>query len=295
MSDQPILPAASHICAAIASLINHLPSTGLGIEKVTEHIAHDLGPGLNASSSSANYYGFVTGGVTPAAKIADNMVTQWDQNVQVHLPDQSIATIVEDRALTMLLELLNFEPDQWKGRTFTTGATASNVLGLACGREHVLMTALKDGSGLGDVSDSVGELGILELCRYAGVERIQVLSTMPHSSISKAASIVGLGRSSVTDVGQDDRPLAFDMDQLEHLMSRGKCATIVVVSCGEINTGGFATNTLDELLTLRRLCDRYGAWLHVDGGTLICLLTSSFADISNSFWHLCQSSAHQRI
>ena len=181
--------------------------------------------------------------------------------------------MVEDKALKMLQELLRFDPTEWRGRTFTTGATAGNVLGLACGREFVIREAFRRAEGRsrsnGDDDDAgaVGEWGMLEVCRRAGIDRVQVLTTAPHSSLGKAASVVGLGRASVHDVGRDDDPLAFDMDKLEHMLNRERTASIVAISCSEVNTGGFATHSREEVLHLRSLCDIYGAWMHVDGGT----------------------------
>jgi len=55
----------------------------------------------------------------------------------------------------MLVELLNLG-DGWEGKVFTTGATGSNILGLACGREAVLQARLKDVEG----SSGVGEMGL---------------------------------------------------------------------------------------------------------------------------------------
>ena len=187
----------------------------------------------------------------------------------VHLPDQSVATVIEDRALQMLQELLRLDPVEWRSRTFTTGATGGNVLGLACGREFVVMQALQrvehGWESVGD-DDAVGELGMLEACRKAGIDKIQVLATAPHSSLRKAASVVGLGRSSVHEVARVDDPLAFDMEKLEDLLGRERTASIVAISCSEVNTGGFATHSREEVFQLRQLCDKYGAWLHVDGG-----------------------------
>jgi len=80
----------------------------------------------------------VTGGVTPAALLADYLVSTYDQNVQVHLP-QSISTDVERRTVRIVCELLALR--EFNG-TITTGATAGNILGLACGREQVCGTAL---------------------------------------------------------------------------------------------------------------------------------------------------------
>lgn len=261
--EHPPLPNPSAIQSATTSLIEHIPAEGHGLEKTVSHLLTEITPGLNNSSLSRNYYGFITGGVTPAARLADNLVTLFDQNVMVHLPDQSIATVVENRALSMLLELLDFEPTEW-ARTFTTGATSSNVLGLACGREFVINEALK-GSGSGEAG-GVAELGLLKACAAAGIQDIQVLGTLSHSSVAKAASIVGLGNGSVVDVSKSDGSLAFDLQKLEERLRAPGVASIVALSCGEVNTGGFATYSVEEVEAIRSLCDKYHAWLHVDGG-----------------------------
>jgi glutamate/tyrosine decarboxylase-like PLP-dependent enzyme len=267
------LPGPRAALTAASSLHGSLPSHGLGSAVTLRHLLRDITPGFNGPKTSANYYGFVTGGVLPVAEAADRVVSAWDQNVQVHLPEQSVATVVEARALEMLVQLLGLEGAsaggagrRWEGKTFTTGATGSNVLGLACGREYVLAKRLRDVDGEVDVGESVGELGLLEACQRAGVEHIQVLTTMGHSSLSKAASIIGLGRRSVIDVGRKDAPWKFDFEKLEGKLAEGRTASIVAVSCGEVNTGRFATSGLEEMKRLRELCDRYGAWIHVDGG-----------------------------
>ena len=138
----PINPSISVLQAAESSLFTRLPQPALGIQKTTDHLLRDIAPALNRASLSPNYYGFVTGGVSPAARVADTVVSFYDQNVGVHLPDQTVATTAEDAAFVLLLDLLNLEKDDLLGRTFTTGATGSNILGLACGREYVINQAL---------------------------------------------------------------------------------------------------------------------------------------------------------
>ena len=260
-SSRPPLPNQLLLTQAAESLHKCLPEEGEGLQRTSEHLLQDVVPGLNGSSLSPTYYGFVTGGVTPAARLADNIVTLFDQNVQVHLPKESVATFVEDRALCMLLELLGFESQQWIARTLTTGATSSNVLGLACGREHILSERLAR-RGL---ERRQGE-GILSSCLRAGIVEFQILTTLPHSSLGKAANIVGLGSATMIDVSTTDHFLDFDMGKLEKHLAAPSTASIVVISCGEVNTGAFATKSTDEVLSIRSLCDKYGAWLHVDGG-----------------------------
>lgn len=105
----PVLPQSSRLENARSALLGNIPEHGLGIEQTTNHLLQDIAPALNASSLSANYYGFVMGGITPAARVADNLVSTYDQNPSVHLPDQTVASNVEDKALRLLLDLLRFD------------------------------------------------------------------------------------------------------------------------------------------------------------------------------------------
>ncbi|KAL2173243.1 pyridoxal phosphate-dependent transferase [Thermothelomyces heterothallicus CBS 202.75] len=279
---------------------------GRGAAQTHAHLLAAVLPALNAQALSPRYYGFVTGGVLPVAEAADNLVTALDQNVQVHFPlppgpgrgsgpgsgsgsgaheeeeeeeeeeegpgwTHSASTAVEDAALRMLIDLLHLDGEddegkgartpRWPGRTFTTGATASNVLGLACGREAVVNARAARAGGKTVAGD-----GLLAACLAGGVREVQVLTSMGHSSLAKAASLVGLGHGSIKDVGLPGEPWRLDLDAVERELKREDegVLSIVVVSAGEVNTGRFATNVLD-MPKLRSLADRYGAWIHVDG------------------------------
>ncbi|KAF2018403.1 pyridoxal-dependent decarboxylase [Aaosphaeria arxii CBS 175.79] len=256
------LPSEDVVTRARETLIPTLPTEGLGLEATIRHLRQEIVPGFNGSSRSSNYYGFVTGGSTPAATLADNLVTAYDQNTQVHLPNETVATDLEDRALTLLCELLQLDPSQWPHRTFTTGATSSNVLGLACGREYIFEEVAAVRS---DATISIGEIGIFEAMHRSGINKIQILTTVPHSSLSKAASILGLGRAAVRNIGLESHPHKFDMPLLSKLLEDPSTASIVAISASEVNTGLFATSGLEEMQEIRKLCDVYGAWIHVDG------------------------------
>lgn len=241
------------------SQITGLAGHGKEFYSTLTHILADIVPALNSQALSSRYYGFVTGGVHPVAQAADNVVTALDQNVQVHMPQtHSISTVVEHHALSMLRSLLGL--DGFQGKTFTTGATACNIMGLACGREAVIAARLPPGGGGG-----VGELGILGACIAAGVREVQILTSKGHSSLYKAASVVGLGRAAVKDLGLPETPWVLDLKAVEWELKREGVASIIVVSAGEVNTGQFGT-TGESMKELRRLADRYKAWIHVDGG-----------------------------
>ena len=277
-----ILPTANSLNNARESLITELPANGRGYNETRNHLFQDIIPGLNDSSISPTYYGFVTGGLTPTALLADNIVSSYDQNVQVHLVEHSVATDVEAAALGLVKDLLGFEREDWPHATFTTGATASNILGLACGREFVLQRTVErrkengkaDDSSCridGSIVDSVGEYGVSAVLEAAGLRGLQVLSTLSHSSLGKAAGMLGIGRANVKSIyaenidNTSDQLLKFDLGKLETELARDDVASIVAVSCGEVNTGRFATENIQEFQRVRALCDKYGAWLHVDG------------------------------
>ncbi|KAJ3065226.1 hypothetical protein HDU98_011396 [Podochytrium sp. JEL0797] len=258
-----IRPSAETISNAIHSLPRTLPTHGLGDAAVFSLVANTIAPATIRSSNST-YFGFVTGGSTPAALMADMMTSVLDQNVQVHLPKDSIATTVEVLALNMAAELMRIDPAAFTGKTVTTGATASNILGLACGREAVVKRVMEKqdridwaqierGEGF-----SLADEGIFHSCR------VVILHTHGHASLAKAASLLGIGRNNCINLGTSGSTACdFDLESLERSLQdykRQNTGVVLVPSYGEVNTGLF-TSHIPEL---RALCDKYGAWMHID-------------------------------
>ena len=255
-----VLPSRDVLERARSTLLTSLPSQGIGHEQAQKHLEKDIVPALNGNSKSPRYYGFVTGGSTPIATFADKLAVEEDQNVQVHLPNETVATNVEDAALRLLCDLVNFNPSDWPHRTFTTGATASNVVGLACGREHVIAEAARRNGK----EASIARDGLIVAVQRAQIHQIQILTTVPHSSIRKAASILGLGHTAVLDVSDPSMPHQFSHEALEKALALPNTASIISISAAEVNTGFFATTGAAELTTIRSLADKYGSWIHVD-------------------------------
>lgn len=113
---------------------------------------------------------------------------------------------------------------------------------------------------------SIAELGIVEACARAGVHDVQILATAPHSSLYKAASVVGIGRDSVVLLPRsEEEPWRFDMEALAGRLAANVAASIIFISAGEVSAGRFATNA-EEMAEIRVLADQHGAWVHVDGG-----------------------------
>ncbi|TXT04234.1 hypothetical protein VHUM_04232 [Vanrija humicola] len=261
-----VTPSPEVVRKVVAAIPNALPDDG-DLGDTMQYLMQRFLPGCLPAQNGPRYFGFVTGGTTDAAQLADMLVTSYDENVQVTLPDTTASTALEGRALEWVLDLLGIARDVFVGRTITTGATASNVLGLACAREALYAAASNTPDNY-----SFAEHG--PPARGHQDPPIVIVALEPHFSIRKAAALVGIGsRSFVAVKASASNPLAFDLDDLVRLLDRPKddpTKTIVSYGLGEVNTGGFGR----DLRKVATLCQKYGAWLHVDaafGGFAHCV------------------------
>jgi glutamate/tyrosine decarboxylase-like PLP-dependent enzyme len=189
------------------------------------------------ASQGGRYFGFVTGGVTPAALAAKLLGTAWDQNNAARL-GSPIAAKLEEVALEWLRQLFAL-PEGTTG-AFTTGATMANFIGLASAR-HALLK--KQGW-------NVEEDGL-----FGAPEFRVVISEESHSTIFKALQMVGLGRNRITKVPTDNqgRMRAQDLPELN-------ANTLICVQAGNVNTGAF--DDIAEICAKAKAAD---AWVHLDG------------------------------
>lgn len=129
---------------------------------------------------------------------------------------ETLSTLIEAHTITLLLELLSLPVPKFTG-TITTGATSSNILGLACGRESVLRTLLSK-PGQGEFSFS--EQGFSE-----AIPAINIFVACSHASVKKAAALVGIGRARVKDLGRKSNVdvSSDDLDEEKLAESRAKC------------------------------------------------------------------------
>jgi glutamate/tyrosine decarboxylase-like PLP-dependent enzyme len=230
-------PAATDF---IAKTPLDLPDDGSGADETLALFKERYGAEMPASNGP-RFWGFVTGGTTPASLVGDWLVSAYDLNLSNAA--NSVAPNIEFEAVALLRELFRL-PEDFHG-TFVTGATMSNFAGLALGREWIASRYGK----------SVRQEGL------HAIPPVTVLSGEAHSSIFKALAMLGLGRSSLKAVPKlEGNREAVDAAALEAMLKELNGApAIVVANAGTVNTVDF-----DDFSAIARLKEKYTFWLHID-------------------------------
>ena len=245
-----------------ALLDGSLPEVGTSPKVAITEWMQRAEPGI-VSTNGPRYFGFVTGGALPAALAGDVITSTIDQNggIWSMSPAAAQTELVVIRWLKELFEL----PGDWHG-VMTSGATMSNVVGLAAARQWA-----SERLGFNAAEDGLG-----------GNPTIPVVSSEAiHASARKALGNLGLGRRSVRTVPAPDGQV--DISALKRELSTIDGPVIVVGNAGEVNTGQF-----DDLTAIAELCRSHpgGAWLHVDAAFGL------FAAASSDYRHLLSGIEH---
>jgi glutamate/tyrosine decarboxylase-like PLP-dependent enzyme len=239
-----VAPSAEAV-AGLADLCGDLPDEAADPLKIVE-LLHSLGSPATVANSGGRYFGFVNGGMVPAALGAAMLVSTWDQNAafQVQSP---VAAQLEATALRWVAELLGLP--EGTGGAVVTGATMANFCALASARHAILE---RDGWNV----EEDGLFGAPPITVVVGDE--------VHSSLVKALGMLGLGRRRVIRVPVDGQG-RMRVDALPHLDAR----TILCLQAGNVNTGAF-----DPAAAICPAARAAGAWIHVDGAFGLWAATS---------------------
>lgn len=133
-------------------------------------------------------------------------------------------------------------PAEWFGMITDTASTSTLVA----------LTAAREAAGA-DVREE-GLTGIRPLVLYCSEEA--------HSSVEKAAIVLGVGRRQVRRIPTDDR-FRLKADALDHALredrSEGRLPFAVVATVGTTSA-----TAVDPVPAIAEVCRRHGVWLHVD-------------------------------
>ncbi len=233
-----------------------LNELGLGSIEALKEFNERLAP-LMVSSSGPRYWGFVTGGSTPASIVGDWLASVYDQNTQAVKAQGGASALIEFETINLLLQLLDL-PDTFLGG-FVTGATMSNFTSLGVARQWFGKQFGKD------------------FAKNGISETVNILTATPHSSSVKCLSLLGIGSQNYTTVKTiEGNREALDIADLEENIKRlnGK-PFILISSAGTVNTADF-----DDFEAIAALKEKYNFWWHIDGAF------GGFAAVSDKYNHL---------
>jgi glutamate/tyrosine decarboxylase-like PLP-dependent enzyme len=233
-----------------------LPAQGVGTLHALEQFNTRFEP-LMVASSGPRYWGFVTGGTTPASIVGDWLTTIYDQNPQGTTAQGDVSALIELETIQLLLELFELPKDFLGG--FVTGATLSNFTCLAVARQWL-------GNQLGKDFAKEGVSG-----------QVQVLTATPHSSAVKSLAMLGLGSNNFTKIQvlTGNREAIDVADLEEKILELHGQPFILITSGGTVNTVDF-----DDFEAIAALKAKYNFWWHIDAAF------GAFAVLSASHRHL---------
>lgn len=188
------------------------------------------GPGI--ATASPRFMGYVPGGGLFHSALGDFLAASANKYAGF-APAAPGAVHIENITTAWLARMIGF-PETAAG-TLTSGGSMANLTAVVAARE-----ALDEDGG-----------GAVYLSRTA------------HHCIDKALRIAGRARAPRRLIATDDRH-RMRADALEEALERdrsdGVRPWLVVASAGTVDAGA-----VDPLADIAGLCERYGAWFHVDG------------------------------
>jgi glutamate/tyrosine decarboxylase-like PLP-dependent enzyme len=241
--------------AALSGFHEPLPTGPCGPAEVLQQL-DTMGSPATVTTTGGRYFGFVNGGMVPAALAASWLAAAWNQNVALRVMSPAAAEL-EDVVLRWICEALELPSDCAGG--LVTCATMANFTALVAARHGLLQRA-----GWNVTEDGMFGAPPIEV----------VVGAEVHASISKALSMAGFGRKRVTLVEADGQG-RMRADRLPRLSER----TIVCIQAGNVNTGAF-----DPAPEICRAAKEQGAWVHVDGAFGLWVRTSpKYAHLARGF------------
>lgn len=216
-----------------------LPREGQGNVSTYEGYRDYVAPYL-PGNIHPRYWGWVDGTGTPLGILTEMLAATLNVNARGL---ESAPTYLELQVLDWLKEIMGF-PAEASGLLVSGGSNA-NLIGLNVARNAKAPFAVR----------SEGLTAHPPLKIY--------LSTETHSSVQKAAELMGLGRDSLSYVPVRD-DFCIDLRALRaQIAADGRIGHVpfcVVANAGTVNTGA-----VDPVAELVSLCRDENIWLHVDG------------------------------
>lgn len=204
------------------------PIEGLLDEIFNEHVPRSL------NTNGPGYMAYVPGGGVFPAAIADLVANTTNRFTGVWFASPALVQL-EANVLEWFREWMQF-PETTRG-VFTTGGSMATFNAIVCARERHLGADIRQG--------------------------VLYTSTQAHHSVKKSARLAGIASDRVRALPVDEH-FRLRIDALEEAIEADRHAGLhpflVVSSAGTTNTGA-----IDPLDAVADVCERAGAWHHIDG------------------------------
>jgi aromatic-L-amino-acid decarboxylase len=246
---RPVLPAISP-----GEVKQQLPATAPEQPEPIDAILADFERIVVPASTHWNHPGFHAYFANTASGpgiLAESLTAALNANAMLWRTAPA-ATELEEVVLDWLRQMLGVS-GKWFGHINDT-ASVGTIVALAAARHRVAPGAMR-------------EQGV----RVLAEPRIYC-STQTHSSIEKAAMLLGLGRACVIKIGVDES-FRLRPDLLEARLREDRahgCTPVAVVA----TVGTTATTAIDPVQSIAEICRRESVFLHVDaayGGAMAIL------------------------
>jgi len=219
-----------------------LPEEGLPWPEIFREFREELVPN-STQIAHPRYLAYVLASPHGIAPFAEAMTAALNQGCSLW-ELSPIANAVEQKVLAWFRELFDL-PTEGTGY-LTSGGSMANWTGLAVARDW----------RLGEGARATGLQG-------GGPPLVLYTSDEVHTSVDKAAALLGLGVDNVRRIATDDH-FRLRVDALQAAIVRdrdaGRLPFCVVASAGTVTTGA-----IDPIAQLAEVCRREDLWLHVDG------------------------------
>jgi glutamate/tyrosine decarboxylase-like PLP-dependent enzyme len=231
LSDEPAWRRGDRV-ALERALREPAPEHGQDFDTIVRQLVRDALP-YGARVDHPRFMGFVPGSPTWPGVLADFLAA--GHNVfQGSWLGGAGASEIELIVLDWFKQWIGY-PDTASG-LFTSGGSAANLIAIACARQ----------------------------LRFKGhsPDAVIYLSRESHSSVHRAARILGFDPSRVRELPTDNQ-FRLDADRLAEAVTedvRRELVPFMVIA----NGGATSTGVVDPLARLADFCQQQGLWLHVD-------------------------------
>ena len=222
-----------------------LPENGVTFEELMQEVSQKILPNF-LRPSSTNYMAHLHSPALLESIAAELILATFNQSMDSW--DQApVATEVEVDVIRKLCRLYGYGEES--DGVFTSGGSQSNLSGLLLARDRFCNDVLN-----WDVKKKGLPADYRKFRMYT--------SEVSHFSMEKSAHLMGLGYDAVVKVPVDER-MRMDVGALETLICKDVAAGLLPFCIGAtVGTTDFGS--IDPLMELRKISDKYNLWLHAD-------------------------------